>query len=83
MAYCCGTLTPETLSYRITTGSRIESAPQFVLARLRILDYERFAFPVLCFTLPSSAGVHGIVGLDFLRGLCLTVDFRQGQVSLA
>ena len=34
-------------------------------------------------TLPPSAGVDGLLGLDFMRGLGLSIDFRQGLVALA
>ena len=37
------------------------------------------------YTLPRSNGAaaHGLLGLDFLRGQRLIVDFRAGQISLA
>jgi hypothetical protein len=38
---------------------------------------------VLAHTLPVSASVHGLLGLDFLRDGVLTIDFVAGQVSLA
>jgi hypothetical protein len=37
-------------------------------------------FPVLGHTLPPSAGVDGLLGLDFLRGQSLTLDFRSGHL---
>jgi hypothetical protein len=42
----------------------------------------RSFFPVLAYTLPPSLGVDGLLGLDFLRGLNLTLDFREGRMSL-
>jgi hypothetical protein len=38
---------------------------------------------VLSHTLPPSATIDGLLGLDFLRGKKLTIDFRQADVSLA
>ncbi len=38
---------------------------------------------VSCHTLPPSAGVDGLLGLDFFRGERLTVDFRTGRLILA
>ena len=39
-------------------------------------------FPVLCHDLPSTVTVDGVLGLDFLRGGRLKVDFRAGLLSL-
>jgi hypothetical protein len=33
-------------------------------------------------TLPPSAGVDGLLGLDFFRGQVLTVDFHKGMIAL-
>jgi predicted aspartyl protease len=68
---------------QVTTGSAVEFALRVVLERLFALGYERSAFPVLGHTLPPSVGVDGLLGLDFLRGLNLTIDFRLGQLTLA
>lgn len=37
---------------------------------------------VVAHTLPPSATVDGLLGLDFLRERLLTVDFRVGSISL-
>jgi len=68
---------------QVTTGSGVEFAPRVELQRLAALGQERFGFPVLGHTLPPSAGVDGLLGLDFFRGLLLTIDFRAGQLDLA
>lgn len=66
----------------MTTASGLEVAPMITLERLEALGRQRDHFPVLCHTLPVSAGVDGVLGLDFLRGHRLTVDFRIGLVTL-
>ena len=33
--------------------------------------------------IPADAGVDGLLGLDFLRGHVLTLDFRGGIITLA
>ena len=68
--------------YQVTTGSGIEFTPRMVLERIVALGIERHNFPVLCHTLPPSAGVDGLLGLDFLRDTILTLDFKSGQLTL-
>lgn len=43
----------------------------------------RQEFEVVGMTLPPSASVDGLLGLDFLRDPCLTIDFRRGKIELA
>ena len=62
---------------QITTGSGVEFAPLVNLRQLRALEQERVHFPVLCHTLPPSAGVDGLLRLDFFRGQIVTIDFRN------
>jgi len=73
-------LAPERV--QVTTGSGVEFAPRMAIARLNALGQERLRFPVLAHTLPPSAGVDGLLGLDFLRGQAMQIDFRQGSVVL-
>ena len=68
---------------QITTGSGIEFAPRVALDKIVVLEKEYIGFPVLGHTLPPSAGVDGLLGLDFLRGQNLVIDFRNGRVILA
>ena len=67
---------------QVTTGSGVEYVPRVEIARVKVLGHERTSFWVLSHTLPPSATIDGLLGLDFLRGQSLTIDFRQGQVSL-
>ena len=68
---------------QITTGSGVEFVPRILLDRIMALGQESAGFPVLGHTLPPSTGIDGLLGLDFFRGLSLTIDFRTGQVVLA
>jgi hypothetical protein len=67
---------------QVTTGSGVEFAPRIAVARIVSLGQQRSQFPVLAHTLPPSASVDGLLGLDFFRGLVVNIDFRQGSVSL-
>jgi predicted aspartyl protease len=69
--------------FQITTGSGVEFVPRVVLDKIIALGKEQTGFPVLAHTLPPSAGVDGLVGLDFLRGLNLNIDFRNGLITLS
>jgi predicted aspartyl protease len=67
---------------QVTTGSGVEYGPRIEVSRLTALGQERTAFPVLAHTLPPSATIDGLLGLDFLRGQLLQIDFRQGRITL-
>ena len=66
----------------ITTGSGVVYAPRIPLLRISALGHEQAEFPVLAHTLPPSAGIDGLLGLDFMHGRTLRVDFRESMVSL-
>jgi predicted aspartyl protease len=68
---------------QMTTGSAVEAVPVVVLTRLSALGQHRFGFPVIAHTLPEGSGVDGLLGLDFLRGQVLTIDFRANWIQLA
>jgi predicted aspartyl protease len=68
---------------QITTGSGVEFVPRITVNKIAALGQERTGFPVLGHTLPPSSKVDGLLGLDFLRGQTLTIDFRAGQITLS
>lgn len=67
---------------QVTTGSGVEFAPRVIVARMEAMGQGRIDFGVLAHTLPPSASVDGLLGLDFFRGQVLKIDFRRGRVSL-
>ena len=67
---------------QVTTGSGVEFAPLVTLDAIMALGRRTTRFPVLGHTLPPSAGVDGLLGLDFFRGSSLTVDFRTGRIAI-
>jgi predicted aspartyl protease len=67
---------------QVTTGSGVEFAPRITLRQIAALEQQRTDFSVLGHTLPPSAGVDGLLGLDYVRGLRLTVDLRSGLALL-
>ena len=68
---------------QVTTGSGVEFVPRIELNKISALGQERADFAVLCHTLPPSATVDGLLGLDFFRGQNLTIDFSKGQIRLS
>lgn len=68
---------------QVTTGSGVEYAPRLPVLRIKALGQERQDFPVLAHTLPPSASIDGLLGLDFLRGQVLRINFERGVVVLS
>lgn len=52
---------------QVTTGSGVEYGPRLSMTRIQALGQERANFPVLGHTLPPSASIDGLLGLDFMR----------------
>ncbi len=67
---------------QVATGSAVAHVPLLTVSRLTALGQDRLNFPVLGHTLPPGTSVDGVLGLDFLRGHVLTLDFRAGQITL-
>ena len=65
-----------------TTGSGVEFVPLINVQRIVALGQQRTDFPVVCHTLPSSAKVDGLIGLDFFHACSLPIDFRAGEITL-
>lgn len=68
---------------RLVSATDVVSVPRFLAERIVALGQEREYLPILGHTLPKATGVDGVLGLDFYRVRRLTVNFRQGRVSLA
>jgi predicted aspartyl protease len=66
---------------QITTGSGVAFVPLLSIDRIGALGQTRINFPILCHTLPSTATIDGLLGLDFLRDRRLTIDFRAGRIT--
>ena len=60
----------------ITTGSGVEFVGTVKLSELKTLGQETHDVAVLSHTLPPTASVDGLIGLDFMRG-------RLGRVRVA
>jgi predicted aspartyl protease len=67
----------------VTTGNSVVYAPRLAISRIKVMGQERTNFSVLAHTLPPSAGIDGLLRLDFLREQELNIDFRNGRLSLS
>ena len=65
-----------------TTASGVEFAPRVVVDSIEAIGKIRRTFPLICHTLPPSATVDGLLGLDFVRESRLVIDFRGGTIAL-
>jgi len=66
---------------QITTSSGVEFAPRIAIKKVQIMGRSLENFLMLCHTLPPSATVDGLLGLDFFRGERLILDLRAGIVD--
>lgn len=71
---------PKTVNF--TTGSGVESAARVSIDKLEALGQVRLNFSVIAHTLPPTASIDGLLGLDFLRNHVLTLDFQNGEIIL-
>lgn len=68
---------------RLVSASDIITVPRLLADKVVALGQERLYLPIIAHALPPATGVDGVLGLDFYRVRRLTVNFRQGRVSLA
>ena len=68
---------------QMITASGVLTVSRLPVTRLRVLDQDRLAFPVIAHNLPLNAPYGGLLGLDFFRGLTLNIDFRTGLIDLS
>jgi predicted aspartyl protease len=75
---------PATSPHRIqvTTGSGVELCPRVTVQRLEALGKVVTDFPILSHTLPPTSQVDGLLGLDFFRGFQISIDFRNGTITI-
>ena len=67
---------------QVTTGSGVEYALWLPVLRLKALGHDRSTFPLLAHTLPPSASIDGLLGLDFMRERQLRIDLHRGHIRL-
>jgi predicted aspartyl protease len=71
-----------TSQHGVVTGSGLITVLEVPLLSFRVLGQTRTSFPVLAHSFPPAASHDGVLGLDFLRGHILTIDFIKGEITL-
>jgi hypothetical protein len=67
---------------QVTTGSGVEFCPRLAVRRVEAVGRSVEDFLILSHTLPPTAHVDGLLGLDFFRGWQISIDFRIGTITL-
>ena len=67
---------------RLRSATGAAGANLFHVSAISSLDRVRTEFLVAAHDLPLSVEADGLLGLDFFRGLVLTLDFARGRVAL-
>ncbi len=67
----------------VIMGGGVTSVPLITLDSLEALDQAQSKVIVQAHTLPVSLPVDGLLGLDYIRGQRLVVDYRAGEITLA
>ena len=67
--------------FEIASLSGIERPPVVTVTALTALGVEVRGMRVLAFELPGQAQFDAILGLDFMRGHRLVLDFREGVLE--
>jgi hypothetical protein len=67
----------------ITAATSVTYVPKIVVNAIECLGQRRERLAVIAASLPPSAGLDGLLGLDFFRDRVLTLNFRNGLITLA
>jgi hypothetical protein len=68
--------------HRVVTAGGVVTVLEVPVLSLGALGQTRTGFPVLAHTFPPGVGHDGVLGLDFLRGNVLTIDFPKAEITL-
>jgi predicted aspartyl protease len=71
-----------TSQHQVLTGGGQITVLEVPLLSITVLGQTRTSFPVLAHSFPPGTSHDGVLGLDFLRGNVLTIDFVKGEITL-
>jgi len=67
---------------KMTSASGVSIAPRVIAQRVEVLGCDKRSIPIVCHNFPNSSSIEGVLGLDFFRGMELSLDFRSGFLHL-
>jgi predicted aspartyl protease len=67
---------------RVFTAGGVMDLPVFRIQRVTAFDIARDDLLVAAPKFPPESGIDGVLGLDFFRGLRLTIDLREGWIDV-
>lgn len=70
------------IPHELVTASVSAHYPEAHLPRIEALGKTAFNLRVACLDLPGELQLDGLLGMDFLAGSILTIDFKEGIVDL-
>lgn len=75
----------ESINEFVTFGdaSQTHLVPKVTLKSLSLGDAKIGHIEALAYTMPEEYGIHGIIGLNFLRHFKLSLEFEQGILTLS
>ena len=63
-------------------GGTVEFSPVINVSRIDALGCYAETLSIFAHTLPPSAGIDGVLGLDFFRRRRLIIDFTTGEIEV-
>jgi predicted aspartyl protease len=66
----------------IQTVSGSATAYRYIIDNIKALGLTRHNSKVISHTMPSDAGVDGLLGLDFFENTELTIDFKRAEIRV-
>jgi len=75
---------PESLTDLVSFSDASQShlVPKVTLESFSLGDAKVAKLEVLAYTIPEEYGIHGVVGLNFLRHFNLNLNFKQGILTM-
>ena len=68
---------------KMITGTGEEYVPQLKLVKFEALGISKSNMQVLCHTMPASSTVDGVIGLNFMQDLKLSINFKDRVLEIS